>query len=298
MGYVMTVRHRDSEKNKPVIIDDGSILFCRNDLNGSNMMSLNTSGFLVEPGNVTFLENVQISFKQEEGISYAKRLLLEGFSSFIQMLHIKYEKETERIFRQSRQQLDGSPIDYIHAARVPLERLTPSWIRKLKQLSVPVISFYVRSEFSLKKIPWQRLIDAAFPLRIMFIFDDHASDLPEKARDHMKQEWESIVKELRINSYFHLPRPGCIVPLLFLKRAGLYPAKGTFDSGSDADYFMYLNNRCERLGQHLPDIVVLKGQVVKYGNSWDLSHVRGEERLSVIPEQFLPIHAINQYTAE
>jgi len=282
-------------KRKKVLVDQGSIRFCSNSVEDRNIIEMDTSIFNVYTGKVKIERDVGFAFQNGQGLSYVKRMLLFGYSSFIYMVDLEYESLTERLIEESRQHLASCPLDFVLGVRVPLERLTPSWIRKIKQMSIPLIFIYVVSGEDLIRAPWQRYIEAGFPVRMMFLLDQHQSSLPEKNQRVISEVWQGIVKHWRMNSYFHVSKPGERVPLLFLKRLGMYPLKGSFDSGSDADYFMYSKEQKSDPPPVFPEIIVLRGVVVKSGTTWNLEEVKGKELTSIIPEQFLPIHSVFQY---
>ncbi|WP_177174138.1 hypothetical protein [Salipaludibacillus aurantiacus] len=289
----MEVWDPDAKSNRQVKVENGVIKYCAP--HSSSDMQVITKPFKVKPGHVTFEKEAAEWFDDNYGPSYIKRMLLSGFSTFIRILPITYETDTEDVFKKARFQLKDCPVNYIYAPRVSLRRLTPSWVRKLKKMAVPVILFYVETKEEIEKTRWQRLLEAAFPLRLMFIFDCKHSALSNSDEKYARSKWEKTVKNLRINSFFYLPEPGEEVSRLLLQRIGLYPKKGSFDSGSDADYFLYFNEKKEAEHILLPEIIILKGKVVKAGTRWFLEAAEGGELNSIIPEQFLPINAVHKY---
>ncbi|WP_416149725.1 hypothetical protein ACM26V_01640 [Salipaludibacillus sp. HK11] len=295
MKYVMEVWDEITEKEKKVLVDRGSISFCAESVEGRrNTIKMTTDKFTVHPGKVRIERGEGLNFKNEEANSYIKRMLLFGFSSFIYVIDLKYESITEDRINKVRESLEGCPIDFIVAARVPLPRLTASWIRKLKQLMIPLIMFYVDSKDELIRAPWQRYLEAAFPARTMFLLDQDKIHVSEKEHQLLEQAWEQIVVQWKLNSHLYIPHSHKGLPLLFLKRLGMYPQKGSFDSGSDADYFMYLTEKQNKKPLILPDVIVLKGIIIKSGQTWFLHKASGVE-LKIIPEQFLPIEDIFHY---
>ncbi|PYZ94523.1 hypothetical protein CR194_03035 [Salipaludibacillus keqinensis] len=297
MKYVMEVWDKYNKKDKKILVDNGAISFCTNSVESRKNVVVNTQNILVNSGKVTLDKDVGYAFAKGVGMSYIKRLLLHGYSSFIHVVDLEFESLTESKLKQSRTQLATCPTDYVHAVRVPLKRLTPSWVRKLKQLSIPLIIFTVDKHEEIIRFPWIRLIEAAFPIRTMFLLDQHQSVRSKRDIQSVQREWEQTVKNLRLNSYFHLPAYGEEVPLFFLKRLGMYPYKGSFDSGSHADYMMYLQNKIRITDMVVPDIIALRGTIVKSNNSWHLRGVVGKEMVSIIPEQFLPIAEVFQYNS-
>lgn len=294
MKYIMEVWDEVSEKQKKVIVNQGSIQFCSESVGEQNVIEMDTSKFNVYAGKVKVDEDVGFAFQNGQGISYVKRMLLFGYSSFIYIVDLEYESLTERLIEEARQHLASCPVDFVLAVRVPLVRLRPSWIRKIKQLSIPLIYINIDSAQDLVQAPWQRYLEASFPIRIMFLLDLHQSRLSVKEQQSVSQVWERIVRHWRMNSYFHVSKREEGLPLLFLKRLGMYPLKGSFDSGSNADYFMYAKEKKSN-SIVFPEIIVLSGEVIKSGTAWDLEKINGKELTSIIPEQFLPIESVFKY---
>ncbi len=295
MKYIMQVWDDVLDRQKKILVDQGLIQFCSESVEGRNIIEMDTSLFNVYSGKVKIERDIGFAFQNGQGISYVKRMLLFGYSSFIYIVDLEYESLTERLIEETRKHLASCPLDFVLAVRVPLGRLRPSWIRKLKQMSIPLIFISADSEEDLIQAPWQRFLEAGFPVRMMFLLDQHQSQLPQKEKQSILQVWQGIVKDWRMNSYFHVSKPGEGLPLLFLKRLGMYPQKGSFDSGSDADYFMYSKDRKVEPAIEIPDVIALRGVIIKSGTTWNLEKVKGRELTSIIPEQFLPINAVFQY---
>ncbi|UJW57709.1 hypothetical protein HXZ66_10005 [Bacillus sp. A116_S68] len=302
MKYVIQVHdgNNTAANVKKVIVENGIVQIFNNSNISQRVKNVDTEGFTVLPGKVILKENVLTHMTEGDMISFSKHMLLHGFSTFIHLIDMKYESETDKLLESSRQLLKNCLVDYVHAIRVPLRRLTPSWVRKLKKLSVPLIVFTVQTMNDINKASWQRLIEAAFPLRTMFILDQKNSDLTERQKLKVQQRWEEMVKYRRLNSYFQLPEQHEVLPLLFLKRLGLYPQKGTFDSGAHADYFMYWEKDLSVTTEEVrvPDVIVLRGEVVKASSYWFIEEILGRELTSTMPEQFLSINEVHQYTVK
>lgn len=295
MKYVMPVWDEGSRREKVIQIEDRSIRYYDKALSQKNIISLDTSTFQVFPGKVTMDTEISEEFLNGHGLSYSKRLLLSGYSAFIHIIDINYERHTNSLLEKSRAALKKCPIDYIFSVRVPLKKLTPSWVRLLKKQSISLICIQLSANESLFEIYWERILEAAFPKRMMFILDSQTTEGNEKDYARICGQWSKLINRFQINSYVDVPIPGEELPLLFLKRLGLYPYKGSFDSGSDADYFMFEVNTEKVDKIPTPAIIVLKGEVIKAGKSWYLHNKTGKEMRSIIPEQFLSIENIHRY---
>lgn len=295
MEYVMPVWDEKAGRDKVIQIEDQSIRYYDRAHSKKNIMSLDTRTFQVRPGKVTMDAEISEAFIRGDGISYSKRLLLSGYSSFVHIVDIPFESQTDVLLDKSRMALRKCPLDYIHSVRIPIERLTASWIRLLKNHSVFLICIQPTSVKSLYKIPWGRILEAAFPKRIMFILDPDLEIGSERRYREIEQAWSKLITRFSINSFTETPLFKDNLPLLFLKRLGLYPHKGSFDSGSDADYFMYEMNDPINDNYITPAVIVQKGDVSKAGTTWYLHNKKGKELKYIIPEKFLSIENIHRY---
>ncbi|RKL67577.1 hypothetical protein CR203_09510 [Salipaludibacillus neizhouensis] len=298
MEYVMPVWDEKTGRNKVIQIENRSIRYYNKAFSKKNIMTLDTTTFDVRAGKVTMDADISNAYIRGEGVSYSKRLLLGGYSSFIHIVDISYESQTDVILDKSRRALMNCPLDYIHGVRLPITKLTPSWIRLLKNHSIFLICIKPKTVESLLSIPWGRILEAAFPKRMMFVLDPDIETENEKGLKEIEQAWSRLITRFSINSFMEISSFTNDLPLLFLKRMGLYPHKGSFDSGSDADYFMYEKNDPMKNKYIAPAIIVQKGEILKAGTSWYLDNKKGKELKYIIPEQLLSIENIHRYQIE
>ncbi|MDG5787585.1 hypothetical protein QA612_08760 [Evansella sp. AB-P1] len=294
MKYNMNVHDKETGENRIVWIDDGRIRYSELPTERSGIFHLAGDGFNIVPGKITMDNQVAKAFSQGNGLSYIKRLLLFGFTSFIQLIDLYYESEFDEKLSNSRHQLCYCPIDYIHAVRIPIRRFSDNLARKIKNESIPIVFFTVDKVDELETTHWKNIVGAMFPRRTLLICEPNMN-LKEQERDHIIESWKKIVENQRLNSFIGFPPGGQEVSIFLAKRIGLYPRKSTLMNGSDADYLMYslVNHPVQPL--NFPDVIVLKGQVIKAGTKWDIDAIQGQELTTVIPEKFLPIEDINRY---
>ncbi|MBU9711812.1 hypothetical protein [Evansella tamaricis] len=296
MKYVMSVSQDDAELTRDLWIEEGRVRYSDLPQERSGIIQLSTKNFKVVPGKVTIEENVGEVFRKDAGSSYVKRLLLYGFTAFVHLIDIKYESECMDRLKLERDSLKDCPLDYVHAVRVPLSRLSESWIRRLKQQSISILFISTDSVHMLKATPWQRLFEAMFPKRMLLICVPSSKVTSNKKKRQIEDTWAKIIQTFRINSYIGFPKLGEPISVFLTKRIGLFPKKGSLVMGSDADYLMYGTFHVGERPMEVPDIVVLKGRVVKVGKQWSIEGVKGEELTSLVPEKFLPIQDIHRYS--
>ncbi len=286
--------HNSTEKRK-VWVEDGKVRYTSLPTKYQGIMKVCSNRFMTQPGNVMIDNQVVSYFERNEGISYIKQMLLFGYSTFIQRISIDYESETDQILSYTRQMLNPSPIDYALAVSIPLSRVTESWLRKLKQQSISFVVFEISSVEEMKETPWQRLIEAMFPKRILCIGEPSRTIESEKEKKEIYDSWLQVVETFRINSYLSVPNNWTPLPPLLLMRLGLYPQKGVLIMGSDADYMMYSLNG-EKKPFDFPEIIVNKGKVIKAGQRWEIKEGSGEELTNLIPEKMIPINDVFRYS--
>lgn len=291
----MDVLDVETNKKRRLWIENGKVRYSEINSEHSGMYLLNTDQFEIVPGKVTLDHNISQAYLDGTGTSYVKRLLLFGFTSFVNVIEIDHERSFTDALMKSRNSLLTCPLDYVHAIRLPLSRLTDSWMRKIKLESIPIIFFSTDSLNQLEGMPWKRLLEGMFPKRILLVCEASPTVKGQSERQEIHQAWKQIVQENRMNSFFHFPPSGQAISPLLAKRIGLFPKKGVLVMGSDADYTMYERYPWEEQPIKLPDVIALKGHIVKAGKQWNLDQIEGEELTSIVPEQFLPIQDVYRY---
>ncbi|MCD8511439.1 MAG: hypothetical protein LRY73_17295 [Bacillus sp. (in: Bacteria)] len=295
MKYEMDIIDGKSKEKRRLWIEEEKVRYSGLTSEHTGMYVLNTDQFHVVPGNITISTSISEAFKKGNGLSSVKQLLLFGFTSFIQIIEIDHERTFNNSLQNNRKLLKECPLDHIYAVQIPIVKLTDSFLRKVKQESIPIIFLEVESIQDITSKPWKRICEAMFPKRILIVCKPSPKSIVKQEVESIHIEWENIVRENRLNSFFHFPVPGEPISDLLQKRIGLFPKKGSLVMGSDADYCMYGTYQRETPPIKVPDIVVLKGKVVKAGKRWMLDGIRGEEMTSIVPEQFLPIQDIYRY---
>jgi hypothetical protein len=81
--------------------------------------------------------------------------------------------------------------------------------------------------------------------------------MPVKARTKAVKEWSILSVEKNIPHAAEI-QDETELAHDFLKKTGLYPVKGAFRSGSDADYFMSFSP----LISQVPEVTVIRGRIV------------------------------------
>ncbi|WP_088035642.1 hypothetical protein [Evansella clarkii] len=296
MKYIMNIWDETMNKSRGLWIDRGKVRYAEFPVSPAGIFKMNTKEFNVFPGKITLDTQAAEQFSAGNGISYIKQKLLHGFTTLIHAVNIEYESESDDCLQNTRHKLSDCPVDYIQAVKLPLARMSESWMRSLRQQSVPIVIFYAESAYEIAAAPWQRFAEAMFPKRMMLICKplEKVTDMKEKAKIYAS--WKHIVDVFKFNSYYSFPDPGIPVSPFLAKRTGLFPKKGSLVMGSDADYLMY-SSSAEQAAQpfKVPDIIVLKGKIVKTGTKWKLSNTKGKELTNLIPEKFLPIQEIYKY---
>ncbi|ADU30146.1 hypothetical protein [Evansella cellulosilytica] len=294
MKYVINVIDDDTRKVKDIWVEDGKVRYTDLPAERSGIYQVASTDFQVLPGKITFDDQVVPAYRLGNGLSYVKRLLLFGNTTFIHPIKVEYESELHHKLSDVRQTLLSCPIDYLFAIVVPATKLSDTFVRKLKYESIAIVFVEVNNTSELDEVPWQRVAEAIFPKRILIVCKPSDMALIKKYDANIMEKWKKIVKRYKFNSYFNFPTLGKSVSLFLSKRIGLYPQKGALVMGSDADYVMYheLENDTPI---KFPDIIVLKGQVIKAALQWTIEDIEGAELTSLVPEKFLPIQDVYRF---
>ncbi|MFA9556160.1 hypothetical protein ACERII_02470 [Evansella sp. AB-rgal1] len=295
MKYMVNVFDENSKIFRTLWIDHGRVRYSELPNERSGIYEVATTNFELYPGKVTIDENAVSAFIEGNGDSYIKRLLLYGYTSFVQMISLNYESELTKKLKRSRDALKTCPIDYVHAVKIPLNKLSESLARKVKMENIPIIFFQADSVDEIISTHWNSITGSMFPRKTLLVCVPSSNVKSSQKKKQMLEQWRTIVGKKRINSYFGFPSEGEEIKELLAKRIGLFPKKGSLVNGSDADYVMYQTGIRRVRNINFPDIIVLKGNVVKWGTKWDLEQSKGQELTTLIPGKFIPIEDINRY---
>ncbi|WP_158735345.1 hypothetical protein [Alteribacillus sp. YIM 98480] len=263
-------------------IENQSILY-RGRHQFDTTIKINAKGFRIEPAKVAIGGAVK-QFCGNDSVERWKKLIRKGITTSLMIMPISKIKKIEKITEESLSCLDKAPIDFILVPSINSRDFTPEVVKWLIKNNYPMVEVFFTSLKECQYVSWDWVKQAVGPSSISFTFCFPPLYTKEDLR--LKENWETALSQLFNIVTF---QRGAALNKDEMQITGVYPSKGTIARG-DADYLLYYDFKREqienevsaKMGQE-PDIVVLRGKVLKAG-----SHIQIGEGFGRCCNDFLP----------
>ncbi len=181
------------------------------------------------------------------------QLLKKGCTTFAVAPDLYYENNFESVFQRAKHRLINSTLDFIIGCTIPVRLLKPRFIQKCQKRRIPFLRIAIDQREQLDAIPWAYLSTLLLSYPIVLI--------PKTDEQEILQRWFDYCDRYQI----HTSKPIDdyeVWDKSLLQKVGLYPKKGAFLVGSNADYLLFPENEID-LDE--PAIVIIRGKIVKDG---------------------------------
>ncbi|RSL33451.1 hypothetical protein D7Z54_10830 [Salibacterium salarium] len=252
-------------------------------------MKMNADGFKIYSSKVALAGDIN-NFYRENNIDKWERIISKGITTTLFLMNISKQRELEQCQKEADDKLQ-TPIDYVLVPSIPSGILTPEFIQTLIIKSYPVIEVCFATLDDCKYVPWDWIRQAVGPASLSFIF--RFPVVKNKKEKNQKGQWASHLSML-----FHvLPFDnGPILSKNEMQMTGIYPKKGSLVRG-DADYLLYYNVNADTTNlteqaEPEPDIVALRGKIIKAGSEYHLSKGYGKHCENIFPGRLRSINFV------
>ncbi|KZM52688.1 hypothetical protein A3Q35_03750 [Aeribacillus pallidus] len=254
---------------RSILVDGNEFRFKEKQLDQFRFMKMDGSPYFMTPGFVMLDQNIQHLDQSHSFKLYVKNLIQKGCTFLIAAVDLPFERQWDEKKKHIRKVMMNSPIDYAIAAKIPIERLTPSIIRMLKREKITVIIVEIKQIAELDDVPWEWIRETLFPKQTPIF--PHFSSEDQSIFHQLKSKWQQIVKKYKLPSLEECPENGVPLTKEALMKIGLYPIRGEILSGSNVDYNLFRmidlveeNNYLDYYN-HNPEVIVHNGSVLKAG---------------------------------
>ncbi|MGE8204324.1 hypothetical protein ACQKP0_07140 [Heyndrickxia sp. NPDC080065] len=268
-------------KKQSLFIKNNTIHSIKTDFVKTALMRMNVSSFIMTPTHVMLDSDIPVSTFQIQKKYFTTNFLLKGCHTIITPFTIQNEWKFDQELHKKRVSLLNSPVDYVLAVKLPLEKLSTNIIRKCKKGKIAIIFCEIHDESSLSQIPWGWIREAMFPynpiLVPIYLVNDHSK---KKA---ILKKWNDILGYEKIPSLSDEMPKKTPISVKNLKKFGLYPKRGDLHIGGEINYNLYFKNKkvAEQKGIHYDNdrlaIMVHKGRVTTTLNTTKFRPGFGEE---------------------
>lgn len=289
-------------KDRCYIIEDGKVRYVTSSFKQWNRKRVNMNGTVICNGRIYFEEDL---LKDTSDLFFLERqiqLIKKGCTTIALAPYVKYESELPYIPLKWAEYMKKSTIDYVLGLTIPIHLVRTSFIRKCQNSLIPFLKVEIKKEADIHDIQWTHISHTLlhYPLMLIPIFHTTA-----KRRKALELTWKKYCIEYGIHTELNTS-PHSTLDKTFLQKIGLFPQKGTLIAGSDLDYIAYSNgegkSRYERLKslrgdgdrfeQSEPDLVVLRGRILKVFEEIDFIQGYGQQVKIIRPGRFLSMNDV------
>jgi len=246
---------------------------------------MDAKSFIMTPTSVMFNQQVpeDMPFHQLKQY-FLDSFIKKGCTTLLTTAQIQLESEFLLKIKQKRSQLNTSPIDYIIGVKIPVQLLTPSFIRKCKKEKIPVVFVKIDDLSELSSIPWGWVREAMFPYNapLVPIFGNRSSKELIKSTDL----WRKITANEKIPSLQNELTEFIPIAKQDLAKIGIYPLKSNLLHGGELSYNMYLmgneSRQVEEMSlfhyhNHRLVLTMHKGKMIRVGDKTSFCSGFGEQ---------------------
>ncbi|WHY90321.1 hypothetical protein QNK12_21960 [Neobacillus cucumis] len=229
-------------QKRSLLIKENKIASVRTDFNQYKWMKMNAEPYIMTPTFV--LLNNQIPYKgtfQEMKKYMTEEFLLKGCTTILTCVNVSYEREIPEKVREIKTALMGSPVDFIISVKIPIKKVTQSFIRICKRERIPAIFVEINKTEELEEIPWGWIRDALFPFNCPLI-PVISSPAKKEAKDFLSK-WKMVMIKEKIPCLFEELDENEPLPAMVLNKIGLYPQRASLMHGAEVSYNLYLKAR-------------------------------------------------------
>ncbi|SFF61775.1 hypothetical protein SAMN05216353_103125 [Halobacillus alkaliphilus] len=238
--------------------------FVRNHSGSKPYVHMNTDGFFVTPGYV-MLDNFEpISFSstpEETAGNYIKR----GCSLLLIQHLVTSIRHYRQLYDEFLNKLSGIPVNYMVVPVINAKLIKAEMVRFFARKGCPFLCIEVDLINDLKNVSWEWLVQAQAYKRIPLTIRVKDS---ENTSNNYSELWSSLSKQYGIIKLSEL-QDDEIVSFQNLKDSGIFPSRGRFTSGGQADYNLFwkiqhsLIDEQEKFIYHnpVPNVTIMNGQV-------------------------------------
>ncbi|MBS4173269.1 hypothetical protein [Bacillus sp. FJAT-49736] len=269
------------EKKTSLLVKDNKIYSMKDSYTRNHYIRMDLSDYVMTPTHVMLdLDSPPTDFQAMKQY-FIENFLLKGCNTMISTFSIQYENQFEEEKRKKMLFLLNSPIDYIMAVRLPLEKLTTSLIRKCKRNSIPIIFVEINRMEDIFNIAWGWIREAMFPYNPVLV--PIIMSEQKTVKKNLLKLWREILEKEKISHVFDEIREKNPIEMKKLKKFGVYPKRGDLSVGSEINYNLYFkaDKVDEQAGIHYDKdklaVMVHKGSITTVCNMVNFRPGFGEE---------------------
>ncbi|GAE29029.1 hypothetical protein [Halalkalibacter hemicellulosilyticus] len=287
-------------KDRCFIVEEGRVRYATTTFKQWNKKRVSMNGTVLCSGRVYFDDSLLYEGGDDILYERQKQLIKDGCTTVAIAPHVKYESELANVYHNWNAYLKKSTIDYVIGLTIPAYLIRMSFIRKCQNMLIPYLKVELTTEEDIHSIKWTHISHTLlhYPLAIIPVFQAST-----KRAKSLEVIWRKYCLDYGIHTDLDSQYSNRINKSL-LQKIGLFPQKGTLIAGSDLDYIAYVDRKrkkryeerkrtardIEHYKHEEPDLVVLRGRILKVLNEIDLKPGFGQPIQIIRPGRFLSMN--------
>ncbi|ARI77258.1 hypothetical protein [Halobacillus mangrovi] len=238
--------------------------FVRDRVGSGSYWQMNTNGFYVSTGHIMVDLNVSLE-TSDSPISEAEEYIKRGCTLLLIQHLVTSIRHFRELYDTFLERLDGLPIDFMVIPVIKAMAVKPEMVRYFSRRGCPFLCVVVNSQDELAEVKWEWLVQAQSHKRIPFTLI--VKDQKNKSNNYLEM-WSSLRKQYGIIGLTDI-QDDEMVTAQNLRDSGIFPSKGGFQPGGQADYNLYLidegttfdEQRNFRYHNSVPKVTVMNGKI-------------------------------------
>lgn len=273
MSYLIKGASGLSGAAKELLVRERKIAYMAGKMSREKAIEMNCGGFYLVPGRVGVDYSITLSHDFIDRKKKFVDLQRKGITTVLIVCPLKFESGLSRCLKKSRHLMINSSVDYVIGVSYPMRKLTPSFIRLCVREKVPFIQASVQDVEDLYQVTWEWIRDALHSYRLPIVPDWSGLELTARQRKKCEEGWLNIANRIGIPTIVDFPEEDGLLNTEAIRRIGIAPFKGELRRGCDLDYCLFKSASLADPAQFLydkesePDVVVLKGKLMKAGDT-------------------------------
>lgn len=200
-------------------------------------MRFDAEPFIMTPPHVIFDPDLpfESSFQQIKQY-YIEQFIKKGCTLFLTYTTVEKEALLKRRLKTIKTKLLNCPVDFVIGIKIPIELLTPSFMRACKREKIPIVFIDIKNKAYLERVQWGWIREAMFPFNSPLVPMFETTKLKKQA----KPFWLEIVRKEKIP---HLEEDFSAKETLSynsLCKIGIIPTKTYIHQGAEVSYNLYM----------------------------------------------------------
>lgn len=230
---------QQSIKNISLFIKNNIVHSIKSTYPKTALMKMNVASFVMTPTHVMLDSRIPCDTFQLLKQYSTKNYLLKGCHTIITPFSIQYEFQFDQELHKKKISLLNSPVDYVLALKLPLERLTTNLIRKCKKEKIAIIFLEIKDQSTINQIAWGWIREAMFPYNPILV-----PEIMENTNKKLAlKNWNEVLGKENIPRIFDEIQERMPISIKNLKKFGLYPKRGDLNIGGELNYNLYFKNK-------------------------------------------------------